>query len=524
MFAQSIGTVLLAMLLLPAAGDVPLADAAMQGDRAAVQSLLAQKADVNAAQGDGTTALHWATYRNDLEMARMLLQAGADLKAKTRLGKMTSLFLAAKNGNRAMLELLLEAGDDANATSTTGTTPLMLAAASGKADAVKVLLDHEAAVNATDIPSRQTALMFAAARNRAEVVKVLAEHGADLNATSRVNRIPTPENPDRNRDIENTNPTIMGGLTALHFAAREGQMDAARALVEAGANVNQVSASDKLSAMTQAIINANFDIGKFLLDHGADPTLASTRGLNPLYATMDANWATITSYPPPSTAGQKTNHLDLLRALLDRGADPNVRMGPMLWFRRFTASDWVDASGATPFWRAAQANDIPAMRILAAAGADPHIPTEGGIPPLQVTAGYGFEHDASTVVPNARFESVKYLVEKLGADVRSRDDNGYTPLHGAAVVGENKVILFLVAKGADPTARAKVIGTGGGRREVGSGAGESVADFANGPFQRAIIYPDTIALLESLGSVNSHNCRSAACLNPTRPAANKNRK
>ena len=202
MFVQSIGTVLLAMLLLPAAGDAPLADAAMRGDRAGVQSLLAQKADVNAAQGDGTTALHWATYRDDLEMARMLIQAGADLKAKTRLGEMTSLFMAAKNGNRAMLELLLEAGDDANATSTTGTTPFMLAAASGKADAVTVLLDHEAAVNATDITSGQTALMFAAARNRAEVVKVLAEHGADLNATSRVNRIPTPENPDRNRDIE----------------------------------------------------------------------------------------------------------------------------------------------------------------------------------------------------------------------------------------------------------------------------------------------------------------------------------
>ena len=139
--------------------------------------------------------------------------------------------------------------------------------------------------------------------------------------------------------------------------------------------------------------------------------------------------------------------------------------------------------------------------ILAAAGADPHIPTEGGIPPLQVTAVCGFEHDASTVVPNARFESAKYLVEEFGADVRSRDDNGYPPLHGAVVVGENEVILFLVAKGADPTARAKVIGTGGSRREVGPGAGDSVADFANGPFQRAIIYPDTMALLEGLGSV-----------------------
>ena len=518
MLALSLVTLLFAAPLAPAVGDAPLADAAMQGDRATVQSLLAGNADVNAAQGDGTTALHWAAYRDDLEMARMLVEAGADLNARTRVGELTALFLAARNGNAAMLYLLLEAGDDANAAGTTGTTPLMLAAASGQADAVKVLLDKGAAVNANDIANGQTALMFAAARNRAEVIDVLAAQGADLNATSRVNQIRSSENPNRNREDEGRNPTIMGGLTALHFAAREGHMEAVEALVEAGADVNQVSASDRGSAMTQAIINASFDIGKFLLDHGADPNLVSTRGLNPLYATMDAQWATLTSYPPPSAAGQKTSYLELLQALLDKGADPDVQMGPMLWFRQFTAGDWVDAGGATPFWRAAQANDLPAMRILVAAGAEPNIPTEGGVSPLQVTAGYGFEHDASTVVPDARFESVRYLVDELGAAVRSTDSEGYTPLHGAAVVGENEIIRFLVASGADPTARAHLIRVGDdGQREIVEGAGDTVVDMANGPFQRAIIYPDTIELLEGLGSVNSHNCRSAACLNPNRP-------
>jgi uncharacterized protein len=177
----------LLMLITPALADTRLADAAMQGDRAAVQSLLTTKTvDVNAAQGDGSTALHWAAYRDDVEMARLLIQAGADVKAKTRLGGITPLFMAAKNGNAPMLELLLKAGSDPNAVNRTGATALMLSAASGNTEAVKALLDHGAAVNAKDITNEQTALMFAAAMNCAPVIKLLHEHGADVNAVSRV--------------------------------------------------------------------------------------------------------------------------------------------------------------------------------------------------------------------------------------------------------------------------------------------------------------------------------------------------
>src|SRR5690349_2237745 len=164
------------------AADSPLADAAMQGDKAAVRALLKEKVNVNAAQGDGSTALHWAAYRDDLELAKLLLAAGADVKAKTRLGEMTPLFMAAKNGNPAMVSLLLDAKAEVNGATSNGTTPLMLAAASGNVDTVKVLVDRGADVNAKDITNGQAAIMFAAAAGRSEVIKLLAARGADVNA------------------------------------------------------------------------------------------------------------------------------------------------------------------------------------------------------------------------------------------------------------------------------------------------------------------------------------------------------
>lgn len=517
---------LLTMLLTTANGvmvataglDTRLPDAAMQGDRNAVRSLIQQKVDVNAAQGDGTTALHWAAYKDDLEMAQMLIKAGADTKAKTRLAGMTPLFMAAKNGNAAMIAILLNAGGDPNAVSATGTTPLMLAAASGSADAVTILLDYKADINAKDVTFEETALMFAAARNQSAVVKVLAAYGAKLNMTSRVNDVPKKEKEGDNQERvgKDSDPKLMGGLTALHFAAREGQIDAARALVEAGADVNQVAASDKVSALSMALINANFDIGKLLLDHGADPNLVSERGLNPLYATLDAQYAAQTAYPPPNAALQQTNHLDLLKALLARGANPNVRMGPKLWFRGMDGGDWVDAGGATPFWRAAQANDVAAMRLLAAAGADPKIATTQGVSPLQVAAGFGTEDRGTKIVPDARVAAIKYLVEEMRSDVNSRDQSGFSPLHGAAFVGENETILYLVRKGADPTATSKKLLDVGAANAKEEGIGETVADMANGPRQKSVVYLETVAILEALGARNSNNCRASGCLNPNR--------
>jgi ankyrin repeat protein len=510
MFVQSLVCSLL-VLMLPAVGDIRLADAAMEGDRAAVQSLLAQKVDVNVRQGDGSTALHWAAYRDDVEIARLLIKAGADVKAKTRIDDFTPLLLAAKNGNAAMVELLLKAGADPNTATGTGATALMLAAASGKTEAVKQLVDHGANVNAKDITNEQTALMFAAAVNSAPAIKLLAEHGADVNAVSKVLE-------PRHLDGKETKESWLGGLTALHLAAREGHTDAVRELIAAKADINVVAASDKTSVMTLSIINGHLDIAKLLLDHGADPNLANRGGLAPLFALIDQQWAAHTWYPPANIEQEKTNFLDLMKGLLAQGANPNSKMGPKLWFRSLHG-DWVDSNGATPFWRAAQANDVAAMRILVAAGADSKIATAHGASPLQVAAGFGYQPQVSNFVPDARVSTVKYLVDELGLDVNAKDDKGYTPLHAAALMDNIELIDYLVSKGADIKARANmVLGRNDDTNaDVAPGTGDTVADMANGPREWNLAYPRIIEHLVQLGSDFSNNCRASTCVQKTRP-------
>ena len=504
-----------------AEADTRLSTAAMKGDVATLRALLAEGVDVNEPQGDGTTALHWAAYRDDLAMARLLVAAGADVAATTRLVEYTPLFMASKNGNAAIVDLLLEAGAEANSTTTTGTTPLMLAAASDNAETVTVLLDAGADINARDLNQGQTALMFAAAPGSTEVIKVLAARGADVDATSLV---PDPlERPSRNgrparREGRERGSLALGGMTPLQFAARESQMSAVKALVAAGADVNRVTASDRMTTLTIAILNGQFDIAMFLLENGADPRPASAAGVTALFATVDAQWAARVWYPPPSVEEEETNYLDLMKKLLARGADPNARMGPKLWLRQFHG-DWVDPAGATAFWRAAQANDVDAMKLLVSAGAHPDIPTDHECSPLQVAAGFGLEPQISTFVPDARMAAVRYLVEEVAADVNSRDDRGYTPLHGAALTGNKQLIRYLLAAGGDVKARA-IMRFGRAddtNEEAADGTGDTVADMANGPRERNLVYPETVALLEALGSENSINCRASTCINNPRP-------
>jgi ankyrin repeat protein len=512
-------SLLLAMFMVPAV-DAPLADAAMRGDLGQVRSLLVENADVNQAHGDGSTALHWAAYRDDSEMARVLLEAGATVGTKTRNGDFTPLFMAARNGSAAIIELLLDGGSDLNAPNTAGTTPLMLAAAAGKPDAVKVLLDRGAEVEAKDTINGQTAVMFAAATNSGAAIKVLVEHGADLNAVSNVlhprNRSEDLDFTDRDRR-QNRGPWL-GGLTPLHFAAREGQMAAVRQLVASGADVNVLAATDQTPPMTTAIINGHFDIGKFLLDSGAEPNLANTGHLTALFATIDQGWVARTWYPGANSEQETVGHLELMEALLTAGADPNARMGPKLWFRTFHG-DWVDSDGATAFWRAAQSNDIPAMRLLVSAGADPSIPTRPGGSPLQVAAGFGYQPQTSNFAADARLATLKYLVEELGADVNLKDEKGYTPLHGAALMNDLDLINYLVSRGADVTARAShIYGRNDDTNEnVEEGMGDSVADFANGPREWNLQYPDIVDHLLEMGSTFTDDCKAAQCTQRTRP-------
>jgi len=508
--------------MLFAAGDTRLADSAMQGDRAAVQALLQQKVDVNAPQGDGTTALHWAAYRDDVEMAKLLVKAGANIKAATRIGGMTPLFMAAKNGNAAIIDLLIKSGAEINVANSNGTTPLMLVSSSGKPDAVKVLLDHGANVNAADVTNGQTALMFAAVLNRDAAIRLLAERGANLNATSKISTVPENRRYDNQEARRVKDPVVMGGNTALLFAAREGQMEAVKALVEAGADVNEVSLSDKMPPITQSIVTGHFDIAKYLLDHGANPNLTTTASkITPLWAVLDARFANREWYPAPPTEQEKTTHMDLIKGLVDKGADINARVGPRPWFRGFGNSSSPDPEGTTAFWRAALGLDLEAMKYLFARGADPKIAARHGSTALQAAAGMHHSHQGMTQVPEARVDVIKYLVEDLRLDVNAKDDKGYTPLHGAALIGRDDIIEYLISKGADISARADSIsgnGDGGGEaKEAPAGKGDTVADMANGWSMNYPQYPETVTHLMKLGSEFSNTCWASTCVNPTRP-------
>jgi ankyrin repeat protein len=511
--------VLIAFLAFAATADTRLADAVERDDQNTVRSLLAKKVDVNTPQGDGTTALHWAAFNDNRDVAKLLLAAGANVKATTRDGAITPLFLACKNGSAPMIELLLKAGADANSATETGTTALMMAASAGNPDAVKVLLAHGAKVNDRDGAHGQTALIFAASLNRAEAIKVLMANGADAAITSKVTRtervrfnadgIPAPDEPPAAVKEDSKAPAqqkqgrgergaaTMGGQTALLYAARDGQLDAARALVEAGADVNQGNAEEKTTALLMAIINGHYDLAKMLLDHKADPNLVNVWGLAALYATIDVQWAPYAWFPQPITAQESVPYLSLMTDLIAHGADVNAKLGKKIWVRSFGDRSWADPVGATAFWRAAQSDDVAAMKLLVASGADPKIATAGGDTALMVAAGLGWAPNNTTVVPDSWKAAVEYCIE-LGLDINAIDGKGYTALHGVAFRGDNELINFLVAKGAKTDVKTKT--------------GDTIADMANGPIQHSIPHADTVSLLESLGSTNSHNCRSDQCL------------
>jgi ankyrin repeat protein len=563
------GSVVLALLLLrPSAVESPIADAAMNEDFDSVQFLIQEGEEVNAAQGDGMTALHWAAENGDVEMLEMLMSAGANPEAVTRLGRYTPLHLASKLGREASVVSLLRLGSAVNPRTTTGAvTPLHFAAASGSELAVKALLDHGANVDAKELQWDQTPLMFAAALNRVGIIDILVAHGADISMAAKVIDIAKRQQEDRadqaqwnnlrrvlaGSPVRNTEskpsnaetqpvPEVQlravdeidplsyadlvgthGGLTPLLLSVREGHFEAVRNLLDNGADINQTSAGDQTSSILLAAINGHFDLVKQLLEWGADPNIASDAGGTPLYAVLNMEWAPKARHPQPvDYMQQQIGYLELMEVLLESGVDPNVRLKKNLWYTTY-ARDLlgVDRSGATPFWRAAHATDVAAMELLVRYGADPTIATRktpdrrrrrgeqedfSGLSPVPVGGravapivaaagvgyGQGFAGNSHRHVPDGWIPAVQYLVEEHGADVNDRDHNGYSPVHHAAARGDNELILYLVSLGADVT--------------LVSRTGQTTVDLANGPVQRIQPFPETIALLESLGAINNHNC------------------
>ena len=631
-----------------ARSDAPVADAVMRGDSSQLRLLIKQGLDVNTAQSDGMTALHWAASRGDTSAVRMLVAAGARIETQTRNGNYTPLHLAARAGKANATRVLLASGANVNAPTTTGgATALHFASSNGDSATVDALLEKGAPINVRDSANAQTPLMWAAAANRVAAVVALMKHGADPELMSRVEDIPAVEKADkvalaaRNRRIAalknadaaviaagvprgagaagaasatattsaaaapgavaapsattpapamaaGTAPAAMaspmapaaatgksvaaapaptvagakapapeagkleapvpragrgptytdlignkGGLTALLFAARDGHIDVAKALIAGGAKINHVSAGDHSSPLLLATINGNLDLARVLLESGADVKLASDANNTPLYAAINVQWSPKTGYPAPVAQGQqKTNYLDFMELLLKAGADPNVRLSKHLWYMSYNFDQLgVNTAGATPFWRAAYGTDVAAMKLLVKYGADVTTPTlkpngvlpgadapeEGaggppkdlsGLPPvpdggpgtypIHAASGVGFSEgfagNSHRHAPDGWLPSLKYLIEEQHADVNARDFNGYTALHHAATRGDNEAIKYLISKGADIN--------------VISRRGQTATDMANGPVQRVPPFLETVAYLESLGIKNNHKCKS----------------
>jgi ankyrin repeat protein len=436
----SFGCILILLSVASLQADSRLADAAQARENATVGSLLQQKLDVNAPQPDGTTALHWAVREDDLETADLLIRAGANVKAANRFGA-TPLSLAATNGNAAMIEKLLKAGEDANAVvSESGDTVLMLASRTGKPEAVAMLLNHGADVNKTNTTG-QTALMWAAAEKNSGAVQVLIEHKADFSVKTHAAPPPKP------MDTIFSAPFPVGGMTALLFAARQNDMKSSGILLAAGADVKQ-TAQDGTSPILVAILNGHYSLANFLLEHGADPNAVDGKGRAALYAAVDMRNLEWSTRPAPPEKDSMTE-LDLIKALLVHGANPNARLTKKIPLRGQPSFDgrWANMIGATPFWRAAQSDDVTVMRLLKENGADPLLATNDHTTPLMVAAGVGWSDGQSHGSQSDAPEAIKLCLE-WGGDVNAANDVGYTALHGAAFRGANEVVKLLVEKGA----------------------------------------------------------------------------
>ena len=607
-----IGVLLLCTTAFARGAGSDVADAVMKGDTAAVRKLLLAKADVNATQVDGATALHWAVYRDDVGMADMLLKAGANVKAANREGA-TPLFMAALYGNPAMIERLLEAGADAKARGPNGETTAMFAARNGNPAALKVLVAAGADVNAKESLRATTALMWAAEQGHAAAARTLVELGADVSAKSgpaglprnymssavpvesveaaakirrdaraagrtyeeqlafeqangslpddqvaqavafiasgvatvadvvgflglnaaqtadlnarvraaagagaqgagQFGQPPTAAQPQAAQgaavvDAANNQQDVIiaglvgggsGGLTPLVFAAREGSLDTAKVLLEAGTDVNQLTEYG-WTPLLVASNNRNYKLGAYLLEHGANPNIANKGGWTPLYLATDNRNIEGGDYPVPKP---DMDNLEYIALLLNHGADPNIRVRENTLSRTIFTMQWFFEPGATAFVRAAQSSDVALMKLLLAHGADPKLATDFGDTALTAAGGIGWVEGVTYErSPKENLEAVRLLLD-LGLDPNAANKDGRTPLMGAAHKGRNDVIQLLVDRGARIDARDH------GSRDTGNAASKiaghkfQVLDYSEGlvrvGVQSAVPHPETAVFIRKL--------------------------
>jgi len=440
-------------VLLAAGGDLRVANAAKDGDSAAVRNLVNQRADVNAQQADGMTALHWAARSDDLDTAQFLIRSGANVKAVDRYG-ITPLALAAMNGSAPMTETLLKAGADPNAALPEGETVLMTAARTGNPAVLKLLLAKGADPNAKEKTMGETALMWAAAENHGGAVKMLVEFGADKNARSTVLQL-TPFKWVTSGMVSTTLPR--GGWTPLMYAARQNATDAAKALAEAGADLNARD-PDGTTPLVFAIINAHFDLASALLEKGADPNVADESGMAALYAAVDMHTlGPMMSRPSPKLVDQR-DAADLVKELLAHKANPNARLTRPVIGRHHDGGDASLGEGTTPLMRATKANDAAVIKMLLDDGADPFITQKDYTTVLMIAAAGGARAGAYAsalqVTEEGAIETMKVLLDR-GVDIDAFNQSGLTALHRAAGRGADKIVKFLAERGAKLNSRDK---------------------------------------------------------------------
>jgi uncharacterized protein len=438
---------LLATASLVAGGaELTLTDAVKAANRDAVRAMLATsagKSAVNTPEADGTTPLHWAARGDDVETARLLTAAGANANAANRYG-VTPLSLAARNASGAMVKLLLDAGANPNTTIRDGETILMAAARSGSPEAVRLLLDRGADVNAREQTLGENALMWAAAENHPDAVKLLVARGADVNG--RTSNLAWSKDRFGLEGVLTILPH--GRWTPLMYAARQGSLDAARTLVDAGADMNALD-PDRLTPAIIATMNGHYDVAAMLVERGADPNITDTTGMAVLYAAVDMNTLGEVYGRPGRKSTSQVSALALMKVLLAHGADANAQLRSNTQQRAHTPGEPLLGEGTTPMMRAAKNGDAAAIRLLLDHGADPALPQKNHTTALMFAAGNGrgtgvFTKDIGT--ERDLLESVKVLVEH-GVDVNAFNDNGQTAMHFAAQVSDD-LVRYLAAHGA----------------------------------------------------------------------------